>query len=231
MPGDVFNVTVQGTPKSSSVYLQNLTATIYYADAAGLHQLASQTLVSNSANYYGYYGAPPTGSFSKSFTINVPQDAPRTSLMAIFSETTQYNNYYPYYYGPYPFSYWSYGNPLFYSYYPSISSATDEAISAMPYINATTPEYVTLQSEYRMVQRQLNQTQTEIQQLKTTITQQSAMINQLNQQLTSANTTAQSYEAVATVFVIIAVALVALSIYQMRSKAKMKRAGETKETK
>ena len=37
LPGDVFNVSVQGTPTSSVVYLQNLTATIYYADPSGLH--------------------------------------------------------------------------------------------------------------------------------------------------------------------------------------------------
>src|SRR5208282_25438 len=110
-PGDTVTVNVQGNPKSSSVYLQSLTATIYYADAAGLHQLVSQNLVSNSANSYGYYGAYTTGSFSKSFTVNVPQNAPRTSLVATFSETVQSNNYYYY---NYP-SYFGNGN----AYYPS----------------------------------------------------------------------------------------------------------------
>jgi hypothetical protein len=232
MPGETLNVSVQGTPESTGVYLQNLTAAIYYADASGLHQLASQTLVSNPAYVYAYYGAPPTGSFSVSFTVNVPRDAPRTSLMAVFSETTQYNNYYSnYYYEPYPFAYWYYRNPLFYSFYPAFTASTDEGISPLSYIKATTPEYVTLQSAYNMVQQQLNQTQTQNRQLQTTITQQNATISQLNQQLTSANTTAQTYKAVAAVFVIIAVALAAFSIYQMRSKAKMKNISETKGTK
>src|SRR5208337_3163585 len=47
MPGDNVTVSIQGSPKSNSLYLQSLTATIYYADAAGLHQLATQNIVSN----------------------------------------------------------------------------------------------------------------------------------------------------------------------------------------
>jgi hypothetical protein len=221
MPGDTVTVTVQGSPKSNSIYLRSLSATIYYADAAGLHQLASQNLVNSSANAYGYYGASTTGSVSKTFTVNVPQNTPRTSLVAIFSETVQSNNYYYSDYWPYYGSYWYYGNPFFYAYYPSYSTVTDSAIAPLSYIKATTPEYVALQSEYQMLQQQLNQTQAQNQQLQTTITQQSAMISQLNQQLTSANTTAQTYQTVAAVFVIIAVASAAFSIYQLRSKRKL----------
>jgi hypothetical protein len=224
IPGNVVTVTVQGSPRVSGVYLQNLTVTIYYADATGLHQVESQTLVSNPASY-GYYGASTTGSFSTDFTVSVPQDVPRTSLVAIFSETTQsnsYYNYYNYYYGPYPFSFWYYRNPLFYSYYPSYSTTTDDAISPLSYVNATTPEYLALQSEYRTLQQQLNQTQAQNQKLETTVTQQNATISQLNQELTSASTATQTYETVAGVFIIVAVALVALAIYQMRRKEKTK---------
>jgi len=225
MPGDVFNVSIQGTPKNAAVYVQNLTATIYYVDAAGLHQIAYQILVSNPANSYGYYEVSPTGSFSKSFTVSVPRDAPRSSLVALFSEATQYD-YYPYYYASYPFSYSFFGDPLFYSYYPAFSATADQAISPLSYIKATTPEYVALQSEYRMLQQQLNQTQTQNQELQTTITQQSATISHLNQQLTSADTSAQTYEAVAAVFIIMALPLAAFSIYQIRNKTKMKDMGE-----
>lgn len=232
MPGDAVTVTVQGSPRGSSVYLQNLTVTIYYADATGLHQLACQTLVSNSANSYGYYGASTTGSFIKNFTVNVPQDVPRTSLVAIFSETTQSNNYYNYYYGP--FSYWFYADPLFPTalpFYPSYGMATDGAISPLSYINATTPEYLALQSKYQILQQQLNQTQAQNQQLQTSITRQNATISQLNQQLTSANSTTQTYQTVAAVFVIIAVALAAFTIYRMRSKEKTKNTSETQTAK
>ena len=74
LPGDVFNVSIQGTPRSAGpVYVQNLTVTIYYVDAAGLHQIVSQTLVGNPANSYGYYGMSPTGSFTKIFMVTVPR--------------------------------------------------------------------------------------------------------------------------------------------------------------
>ena len=230
MPGDNVTLNIQGSPKGNSLYLQSLTATIYYADAAGLHQLATQNLVSNPANSYGYYGSYTTGSFSKSFTVNVPQNAPRTSLVAIFSETVQSNNYYYYdYWSNFGYSY--YGNPVFYALYPSYSTTTDEAIAPLSYIKATTPEYVALQSEYQMLQQQLNQTQAQNGQLQTTISQQSTMISQLNQQLTSANGTTQTYQMVTVVFVIIAVALAAFSIYQLRSKGKTQEKGETKTSK
>jgi hypothetical protein len=229
MPGDMFNVSVQGTPTSNSVYLQNLTVTVYYADSSGLHPLATQVLVSNSAISYGYYGSAPTGSFSKSFTVSVPQTAPRTSLEALFSEATQYNDY-PYYYGAYPFSYWYFGDPLFYSYYPATSASTDQALAPLSYIKATTPEYVVLESQYRTLQQQLNQTQNQNQQLQTTITQQNTLISQLNQQLSSANATAQTYEAVAAVSIVIALALAAFGVYQMRKKRKTTEAADTKPT-
>ena len=222
MPGNALNVTVQGTPRNGGVYLQNLNATIYYGDASGLHQLTSETLVSNSANIYTYYGQPTTGSFSKSFTVTIPQNVPRTSLIAVFSETAQYNNYYN---GEYPFSFWTFGNPLFYSFYPTVTTSTDQGISPLSYVNATTPEYVALQAKYRMAQQQLNQTQAQNQQLQTTITQQSAMINQLNQEVTSANITVQAYEGVATFFIIIAIALAAVTVYQMRKKETQSRQG------
>ena len=227
MPGDNVTVNIQGSPKSNSLYLQSLTATIYYADAAGLHQITTQNLVSNPANIYGYYASNTTGSFSKSFMVNVPQNAPRTALVAIFAETVQSNNYNNYGYPSY-FGYLYYGNPLFYSYYPSYSTTTDDAIAPLSYIKATTPEYVALQSEYQMLQQQLNQTQTQNKQLQTTNSQQSTMISQFNQQLTSTNGTAKTYQMVAVVFAIIAVALAAFSIYQLRSKEKTQETGETK---
>jgi hypothetical protein len=228
MPGGVVTVNIQGSPKGNSLYLQSLTATIYYADAAGLHQLAAQTIVSNLvSNTYGYYAPYTTGNFSKNFTVTVPQDAPRTSLVAVFSETVRSNNYYYYdYWSNFGFSY--YGNP-FYVYYPSYSTTTDEAVAPLSYIRAATPEYVALQSEYQALQQRLNQTHSQNNQLQTTITQQNAMISQLNEQVASANAKAQTYQTLALAFIIIALALAAFSIYQFRSKGKKKR--ETKASK
>jgi uncharacterized protein YoxC len=224
MPGDNVTVNIQGSPKSNNLYLQNLTATIYYADPTGLHQLVTQNIVSNPANGYGYYESYAnesytTGSFSKNFTVNVPQNVPRTSLVAIFSETVQSQN--------------------LVLNYPSYTTTTDDAIAPLSYIKATTSEYAALQSKYQTLQQQLNQTQAQIaenKQLQTTISQQSTMISQLNQELASANGIAQTYEIVAVVFVsiavaIIAVALTAFSIYQLRSKGKTQNRGETKASK
>jgi len=226
MPGDAFNVSVHGTPTSGYVYLQNLTATIYYADSSGLHQLATWVLVSNPISSYGYYGSVPTGSFNKNFTIIVPKDAPRTSLEALFSETTQYN--YPYYYGPVSWSGWGFGDPIFSSYYPPVlysynppaGTSTDQALAPLSYIKATTPEYVALQSQYHSLQQELNQTQTQNHQLQTTITRQNVTISQLNHQLTAATETAQTYEAAATILLIIAMGLLAFLVYQMRKRLK-----------
>jgi len=221
MPGGNVTVNVQATPKTTSIYLQTLTATVYYGDTSGLHPITTQTIVSNPANgYVSYgYGSYSTGSFSKSFTVNIPQNAPRTSLVAIFSETVQSNNYYYYNYPSY-FGYLYNGNPLYYSYYPSYSTTTDDAIAPLSYIRATTPEYVTLQSEYQMLQQQLNQTQAQNQQLQTTIAQQSATISLLGQQLASANSMAQTYQDLALGAIIIALALAALAVftYYRRSK-------------
>jgi len=227
MPSDTVTVNVQGTPKANSAYLQSLTVTIYYADTAGLHQLSTQTLISNSASnagYYGYYGyggySTPSASFSKSFSVTVPQDAPRTSLIALFSETVQ-SSYYDYssYYYPSTYSMGMKHSRTFFSvYYPSYyySSSTDQGIAPLSYINATTPEYVALQSEYQALQQQVSQGQAQNQQLQNTISQQSATINQLNQQLVSAGTMTQRYQTLAIVFGILAAALAALAVYQSR---------------
>ena len=90
MPRENITVNVQASPKTTGTYLQTLAATVYYGDTSGLHTITTQTLVSNAANGFGSYN---TGSLSKNFTVNVPQNAPRTSLVAIFSETVQSNNY------------------------------------------------------------------------------------------------------------------------------------------
>jgi hypothetical protein len=231
-PGDTVPVSVLVVPKNSSLYLLSLTVSVYYADTTGLHLIATQTLagIPATASYglpvWGPYG---TESFSTNFTVTVPPNASRTSLVAVFSETVQ-SNYYAMYNLFWPQCYYFPDSLCRYrslqSYYESL--ATDNSIAGLSYIEATTPEYVSLQTAYRSLQQQLNQTQTRnqqlqttITQLQTTITQQSVMIRQLNQQLTTANTTAQTYEAVAVVFVIIAVALAAFSIYQLRSKRKL----------
>jgi hypothetical protein len=223
IPGENITVNVQATPKTTGIYLQTLAATVYYGDTSGLHTIATQTIVSNAGSNYGPYS---TGSFSTSFTVNVPQNAPRTSLVALFSETVQPNYYSNYYYGYGPYYGWNgcYDPILCAWYYPSFGygTTTDDAIAPLSYIKATTPEYVALQSEYQMLQQQLNQTQAQNQLLQTTISQQSTTINLLGQQLASANSMAQTYQDLAIGAIIIAVALAAFAgfTYYKRSKGK-----------
>jgi hypothetical protein len=254
MPGDNFSVNVQATPTGNSVYLQSLTVTIYYADASGLHQLTIENLIvgnlSNAySNYvsYGYY----TGSFSKNFTVSVPYTAPRTSLVALFTETVQpnyynyggyaynypnYNGnpytyqaypYYPYYSYYYP-AYSSYVAPAYYPYaYSASSVGADTAMAPLSYINANTPETMTLQSENQMLQQQLNQTRIANQQLQDRISEQNATISQLNQQLAGVNGTIQSYQILVIVLGVAAVIFLAFSLNQ-RSKVKPRQIVETK---
>jgi hypothetical protein len=214
MPGNTVSVGVQATPKSSGFYLQTLTATVYYADAAGLHLVATETLVNNSANGYG---SIVTGSFNRTFTFSVPENASRTSLVAVFSETVQFNYYFSYA----PFYGYGYGCLApFYSY----GTRTDDALAPLSYIEATTPEYVSLQSAYQTLQRQLNQTQLKQSQLQSTVIQENATINELNQQLASVNNMKQTYQLLALCFAILAVVLAVFSIYERKAKEKQAKA-------
>ncbi len=123
IPGDTVTVNVQGTPTGSGAYLQSLTATIYYANASNLHQLATENLVvSSSPNAYNnYISYGYAGSFSKSFTVNVPENASGT-LVSLFSETVlpRYQGWTPYF-PSYPYNPYSSSYPSFPTYpsYPS----------------------------------------------------------------------------------------------------------------
>ena len=233
MPGDNVTVNVQGNPTGSGVYLQSLIATIYYANASSLHQFATENLVvSSSPNAYNnYISYSYAGSFSKSFTVNVPENASGT-LVSLFSETVlpRYQGWTPYYpYSPSPYYPYSPSNPYYpYSpsnpYYPysysSYSYGSDQAIAPLSYIKANTPESVTLQSGNQMLEQQLNQTQGQNQQLKTKLSQQNATINQLNQQLAGINGTVQTYQMLVLTLGVVAVILLAFTINQRRSKKK-----------
>jgi len=89
MPGDSVTVNLQATAKQNIASL-SLVAQVYYSDGTNLRQLASATFNSNNMNN--------GGSFSKQIQFTVPQDAPRTSLVATFTENvkTAYVNYYYY---------------------------------------------------------------------------------------------------------------------------------------
>lgn len=231
-PGNSAAVHVQASAKSS-IELVSLTAQVYYADGTNLRQLMTTTLASNS-----YVRSGDT--FSKDMQVAVPQDAPRTSLFAVFSESVQsayYGSYYyPYGYGSY--SNYSYSCYYYYCdyyttyYYPAYyvspydhSSTTDSGLSSLSYIKATTPEYADLQSQYQTAQQQLAQSQAQNQQLQqklqdaqNTNAQQNSALSSMNQQLASARTMIGTWEAISLVLAGAVIILGTLTVYLSRRR-------------
>jgi hypothetical protein len=219
LPGENVTINLQATPKTST-YLVALLAMVYYADSAGLHLVGTQTLVSNTKYAYGSYGVTPTGAFSTSFTVAVPQGAPRTSLIAVFSETVQSNNYNYYDYNDYDYVFGC-SDPIFcVSYYPSYSynTGTDDAVSPLSYIKATTPETVALQFQSQLLGQRLNETQAQNQQLQLTVSQNNATISALRQQLAAASSVTQTYQAVAFGAIIVAIVIAVAAVFLMLRK-------------
>jgi hypothetical protein len=248
MPGDTVTINLQAAAKNN-LNTVALTLQIFYSDGNNLHQLAWAS-VSNDNNNYMNTGT----SLSKQIQFAIPQDAPRTSLIAALTEKVQtayYSNYYYpsyynyssqscYYYPDYYYSYYGYGSYSGYAY-PSYSynTSTDTDIAPLSYIKATTPEYVSLQSEYQMVQQQLAQSQAENQQVKRNlqdaqnkIAQQNATILNLNQELNSSQSLNGAVEAAAGGLGIIAIVLGVFVTYLSRGRnktqAKTKGQNETK---
>jgi len=235
LPGDSATVHVQASAKSS-IDLISLTAQVYYADGTNLRQLVTTTLASNSYVRSG-------DSISKDIQIAVPQDAPRTSLFAEFSENVQsaYYSYayYPYGYG-YPYNYSNYSYSCYYYYcdyytsyyYPAYyvspydySSATDNGLSSLSYIKATTPEYADLQSQYQTAQQQLAQSQAQNQQLQqklqdaqNTNAQQNSALSSMNQQVATARTMIGTWEAISLVLAGAVIILGAFTVYLSRKR-------------
>ena len=215
LPGQSITINVQATARDS-FRLKSLEVQVYLADGNSLRQLTTATI---SKDLYMSRG----DQINKDIQTTVPADAPRTSLIALVSETatmTYYDYSYYYYYPPYYYRNYSY----YYVYYPSYSysSVTDDGIAPLSYIKATTPEYVSLQTAYQMLQQKLDQTQAENQQLKQTLDARQATINQLNSDIAALNqkfTSAQGTITLLEVTSIILVGiLVALAVYTFRER-------------
>lgn len=234
LPGDNVTANLQATAKSSFSGV-SLTAQILYTNGADLHQLASATV----SNNYMTSG----NTLTKQIQFTVPQDAPRTSLIAVLTEKVQTigMSYYYYFYpaynnysSPYCSSdpHWGYDcyyNHTYYSYYyPSYSSTTttDSAVAPFSYIKATTPEYITLRSQDQALQQQLNQSKSQNQQLnqnlqnaQATIAQRDATIASLNQQLNSTQSTNTTLEVVAAVLGVFAIVFAGVAAREHRGKS------------
>jgi len=211
-PSEVFpnqnvTVSVQATAKDRARIL-SLEVRIYYADGNNLRLLSTTEIAKNMMMERG-------GQINRDVQATVPLDAPRTSLIAVVSERVReiyhfydYSYYYPYYWN---YSYYAY-YPYYYYIYPTYgyTETTDDAIAALSYIKATTPEYVSLQSEYQMLQRDLNETQTENQRLqqdlqaqRDTINEKNSMISELNDRIASRESMIRTLEVLAAVLVVI----------------------------
>jgi hypothetical protein len=192
-PGATVTVNMQANTKSSSISSVSLTAQIYYATGVDLRQLTTATVVKNT-----YSG----NSLTKQVQFSIPQDALRTSLMAVLTEQVQtfYATYYYYptahnnsssycYYSPYWSynCYYGYANPSY-----SIDTSTDSGVAPLSYIVATTPEYTSLQSQYQSIQSQYQTAQQQYQALQQQLAQSQAQNQELNQNLQNAqNSSAQ----------------------------------------
>jgi hypothetical protein len=88
-PGTTVTVNIQANTKSSSISSVSLTAQIYYATGVDLRQLTTATVAMNAFS---------GNSLTKQVQFSIPQDAPRTSLMAVLTEQVQifYATYYYY---------------------------------------------------------------------------------------------------------------------------------------
>jgi hypothetical protein len=228
-PGDFVTVNMQANVKDS-LSSASLATQVFYVDGGSLRQLASATV---SSNEYLNSGA----SLSKQITFTVPQDAPRTSLTALVTETVQrtqaaYASYYypayynfsnPYcYYYPHYYGYCSHGY-RYYTYYPyangyytypfySYASATDSGVAPLSYIKAQTPEYVAIQSQYQAAEQQLNQTQAQNQQLQQQLQSSQNAIAQRDSTIANLNQQLSSNQNVNTTLEVAAAGLGILAI-------------------
>jgi uncharacterized protein YxeA len=190
---------------------------IYVANPNKLEQIASVTIAHDLSMI-------PGDRIFTSTQLTVPKDAQRTSLIARLSENITMTVFIVY------------GNIELAPYHSTI---TDNAITPLSYVLATTPEYSTLQTQYstlqtqfKQVQQTLNQTQ---KQLGTDISQQAAAnahyqstINQLNDQITSANANYQStittYQELSLVLGFMTAALAGLCVYQRATRPRENKA-------
>jgi hypothetical protein len=208
LPGQSVTVNVQATAKTA-FQLSNLLLQVYVADpnSLNLRELISTTVAQGLEMSSG-------GQISKAIQVAVPADAPRTSLIARVSENVTLTVFIVY----------INSNPSVQPA-PYNTAASDDAISPLTYIAATTPEYTALQSQYQTLQTQNQQTQQSLSQslaqilkLQGIISQQNATNYQLNEQLTYANRRVQTYQGTTLGFGILTVAFLSLYIRQRRMK-------------
>lgn len=146
-PGDTATVSVSATSKAST-YVRDLIVEILVPSTGGdLRLVTSISVVRETSVRSG-------DRFSRTATVTVPTDTPRSFMMATASEnvrTYYYSYYYPYTYPYYRWShnqsYYWYWWPVYYSY-RTYSDSVETGIAPLSYVLATTPEYIQLKADY-----------------------------------------------------------------------------------
>jgi peptidoglycan hydrolase CwlO-like protein len=223
-PGQTVTINVQATAKRG-VHMNNLTVQVLYTAGNNLKLLTTYTVWQDSDISSGAL-------ISKTIQAIVPQDAPRTSLMALVSESVRIMYYYI---EPYDISHQDnetsssistlYPFGLYYDYLQyDYTDKTDGAIAPLSYIKATTSEYVSLQSDYQSLQQKLDQAQSDNQKLQqnlqaqqNAISQRDSTIANLNQQLASVQGTITPLEII---IAVLAGLVIILGAYAWRLRSR-----------
>jgi len=206
LPGQSVTVSLLAKAKGS-FQLSSLTLQVYAADSnsASLRELAS----ANVAQGLEMAGGTQ---IIKAIPVIVPSDVPRSSLIARVSENVTLTVLIVY----------INGNPAVQGA-PYNTATSDDAISTLTYIAATTPEYMTLQSQYQtlqtqhqLIQRGLNQSLVQNVKLQNTINQQNQTIQQLNGELNHSDLRLETYQGLAFAFGALSLVFGALYVHQRR---------------
>ena len=224
LPSQLVTVNVKAQAKDS-FQLTSLTVQVFLADQSNLRQLTSATIAQSLWMVSG-------NQVSKDIQATVPINASRTSLIALVSEniqSTTYNYssfYYPYWYGGYGYANYSH-YPYYYTLYPSYSYATtsDDAVTSLSYVRATTPEYRDLLAQYQQLQQRVNQTQAQNQKLQQdlqtaqgAISQKDSTIADLNRQLSSTQSMTMLLGGIAVILAVVAIALASIHFRSAQEK-------------
>lgn len=208
LPGQSITVNIQAQAKTS-FQLASLIMQVFYVDPSqlDLKQVASSTVAQGLSMASGNL-------INKAVQINIPADAPRTSLIARVKENVTltvfivYNNSSPS------------AQPA-----PYYSSTADDAIAPLTYIMSPTPEYVALQSQYQTLQSQyqqvrqgLNQSLAQNVKLQQNLQAAQNTIDDLKNQQNGQQTFSQ---AIIALLAIMSISLVAVGIYIRRQRLEL----------
>jgi len=242
LPGQSATVNVTAQAKDS-FQLISLTMQLYLADQNNLRQLLSTTVAQNTIMVSGnqinkaIQVTVPSDATRTSLVAQITESVganpypynlytyPSFNCIGTVCAIGSYPYYYysspsysPYYSSSapaYPYSYSSY--QTYYQLQTNYQPSSDDAVAALSYVLAPTPEYVALQSQYQQLQTQNQLLRQQVEALQNSTAQKDSTISSLNNQLSSAQGTTTLLGIVAIVLAIAVVALAALHFKSTRT--------------